>query len=246
MPNNLATLQPCIRSTAAESDLGRFADRVISSGDAFPKLLSGIKTPHRHLVWRHNFALGPRFTPAEITKIYLAAVGGALYATTETPLDIGVFVTQALTGGRGRAFYGGGTADPEITLSSSTGYAPFFSSPLRDVAPDVESRLEELQALPAGWLDGDGDSPTSATLYRAREVLGQLIGIYGVPNPRLFATPEGGVQAEWSIGNREISIDFAPEGPMCALAVDTTSGDVTEAAPDASTDSLARLVLEGQ
>jgi len=80
------------------------------------------------------------------------------------------------------------------------------------VSREAQDRLLELETLSAGWLDGAGLPPALPALRNARALL--------VP-PRLYPTPEGGVQAEWTIGSYEFAVTFEPDGSMSALLVET-------------------------
>lgn len=74
-------------------------------------------------------------------------------------------------------------------------------------ALDVETRLEELATLPAGWLDGKGEPLDPAAL----RVLAQDFDTYfdpDLPLPYLYPTAEGGVQAEWTLGDWEVSLEI--------------------------------------
>lgn len=71
---------------------------------------------------------------------------------------------------------------------------------------DVRGRLDELRQLEDGWLDGDGKAPGSDEL----EWLAAGFDRYypdDLPIPYLYPTSEGGVQAEWSLSDNEISIE---------------------------------------
>ncbi len=96
-----------------------------------------------------------------------------------------------------------------------------------DDLASLDSRLDEIASLKAGWLDGDGVRPDIGALDRARRVLSDLL-TFEVPRPRLFATPEGGVQAEWTVGENEISVTFEPDGQLYAVAVNLASGQSNE------------------
>lgn len=105
-------------------------------------------------------------------------------------------------------------------------------------------RLAELQKLEDGWLDGDGERLQPQILQCARVTLGRLLRL-GVPRSRVYPTPEGGVQAEWTIGTREISLTFEPDGTVYAAVTDVTSGTDDEL-QDGNADQLARFVLQAQ
>jgi hypothetical protein len=102
----------------------------------------------------------------------------------------------------------------------------------------LDNRLDELASLDPGWLDGDGLRPDALVLMRARRILADLLA-FEVPRPRVFATPEGGVQAEWTIDDHEISVTFEPDGKLYAVSVNLISGDADE--PTMATDDLEQI-----
>ena len=71
---------------------------------------------------------------------------------------------------------------------------------------DIHGRLDELRRLEDGWLDGDGKAPGSDEL----EWLATCFDHHypdDLPLPYLYPTAEGGVQAEWSLSDCEISLE---------------------------------------
>lgn len=108
----------------------------------------------------------------------------------------------------------------------------------------LRRRLSELQELDAGWLDGGGERPQSQVLQCARVTLGRLLRL-GTPPPRVYPTPEGGVQAEWTIVAREISLTFESDGTVCASAVDVQSGTEDEL-QDGNAHQIAQFILRIQ
>lgn len=72
---------------------------------------------------------------------------------------------------------------------------------------DVTLRLEQIAALKDGWLDGKGIAPD-------KEKLGRLADQFdanfdgNLPLPYLYPTAEGGVQAEWSLNGKEVSLEI--------------------------------------
>jgi hypothetical protein len=72
---------------------------------------------------------------------------------------------------------------------------------------DVTARLDELRALQDGWCEGTGRSPSDDGLDWYTFAFDRHFAD-GLPLPYLYPTPEGGVQAEWSIGGREISLEI--------------------------------------
>lgn len=72
---------------------------------------------------------------------------------------------------------------------------------------DIETRLEELAQLQIGWLDGKGQAPDRTAL----KLLAQAFDDFFAPDlslPYLYPTAEGGVQAEWALGNWEVSLEI--------------------------------------
>ncbi|WP_295577723.1 hypothetical protein [uncultured Lamprocystis sp.] len=74
-------------------------------------------------------------------------------------------------------------------------------------ANDVAARLDDLRGLKNGWLDGRGFAPSPQGL----DWLARCFGSHYpdlLPPPYLYPTAEGGVQAEWSLGTHEISLEI--------------------------------------
>jgi hypothetical protein len=72
---------------------------------------------------------------------------------------------------------------------------------------DIDPRLEELAHLSDGWLNGEGRAPERAALLR----LAQTFDEHYAPNlplPYLYPTAEGGVQAEWTMGAWDVSLEI--------------------------------------
>jgi hypothetical protein len=73
---------------------------------------------------------------------------------------------------------------------------------------DIETRLEELAQLQDGWLDGKGRAPNRAALLQLAQAFEDHYAVE-LPLPYLYPTAEGGVQAEWTLGDWEVSLDVA-------------------------------------
>lgn len=74
-------------------------------------------------------------------------------------------------------------------------------------AQDIESRLAELAKLAPGWLDGKG----LALNPNGLQTLGRDFDNWfdpTLPLPYLYPTAEGGVQAEWSFNQWEVSLEI--------------------------------------
>lgn len=74
-------------------------------------------------------------------------------------------------------------------------------------ALDVGKRLKVFATLADGWFEGDGTSFSAELLRWVERVLVDAID-NGLPRPYLYPTPAGGVLAEWSFADAEVSADI--------------------------------------
>lgn len=72
---------------------------------------------------------------------------------------------------------------------------------------DIEMRLDELAKLQSGWLNGKGFALDGAALSLLAESFEEFFDPE-LPLPYLYPTAEGGVQAEWTIDNWEVSLEI--------------------------------------
>lgn len=71
----------------------------------------------------------------------------------------------------------------------------------------INAQLDSLRILKDGWLEGGGNAPPQAGI----EWLGSRFKTHfqtKTPLPYLYPTETGGIQAEWSLGLHEISLDM--------------------------------------
>ena len=85
---------------------------------------------------------------------------------------------------------------------------------LRDPS-DVGAQLDELRLLKDGWLEGEGLSPPETGLDWLQNAFDRHFPDEALL-PHLYPTERGGVQAEWSIGPHEVTLE---------LDLDTHSGE---------------------
>ena len=97
-----------------------------------------------------------------------------------------------------------------------------------EIAPldplDVPSRLLEIRQLKDGWLDGQGRAPDDEALDWLSKRFDSLYPDE-LPLPYVYPTPEGGVQAEWSFGDHELSVDIDFEtwiAELHIISIDTS------------------------
>jgi hypothetical protein len=107
---------------------------------------------------------------------------------------------------------------------------------------DVTSRLEELALLESGWLDGKGGLALDpAALKRLSEAFDQFFAVE-LPLPHLYPTAEGGVQAEWSSGEWEVSLEIQlPSLKAAYQALHLRSGECEEREFDLAADDWMKL-----
>lgn len=93
---------------------------------------------------------------------------------------------------------------------------------------DIETRLEELAQLEDGWLDGKGQGLEQTTLNGLAKAFDEYFDP-ALPLPYLYPTPEGGVQAEWTMGSWEVSLEInLPSLAAEYQAVHLASGESRE------------------
>ena len=81
------------------------------------------------------------------------------------------------------------------------------SAPLR-WGPDFNRRISELATLKDGWYDGDGIAFDPQSLSRLRSVIDEMLTAHDIPAPYLYPTPQGEINAEWTLGDWEVEITF--------------------------------------
>jgi hypothetical protein len=69
----------------------------------------------------------------------------------------------------------------------------------------LDDRFQKLATLKPGWLDGVGDTLPKERLSWAQELLLELMANEAIPKPRLYPTPTGELEAEWSLCPWEVS-----------------------------------------
>ena len=112
-------------------------------------------------------------------------------------------------------------------------------------ALDVSARLDDLRTLRDGWLDGEGKAPEVEFLDWLAERFER-----GFPAeftlPYVYPTPEGGIQAEWSIPSCEASLTIEPtrmaEWYELDLNLNRDSSECFDLASDKGWSRLIQLI----
>lgn len=72
---------------------------------------------------------------------------------------------------------------------------------------DVPAQLDKLRGMKNGWLDGDGVAPSHHGLDWLSRVFKKYYPDDAVP-PHTYPAPDGGIDMEWSVAEREISLEI--------------------------------------
>ena len=92
----------------------------------------------------------------------------------------------------------------------------------------LRPRLVALAQRQDGWLDGKGRAQDRAALICLAQTFNEGVSP-NLPLPHLHPTPEGGVQAEWTLGAWEVSLEIALPGLAADYqAVHTATGETRE------------------
>jgi len=94
-------------------------------------------------------------------------------------------------------------------------------------ALDVPSRLDELRNMQDGWLDGSGIAPSHTGLDWLTDNFGRYFPD-DLPLPYIYPTPEGAIEAEWSLGSHSVIVEFNIETHMGEWLKYTQSSDLDD------------------
>ena len=104
--------------------------------------------------------------------------------------------------------------------------------PVTEVVPlhplDVPSQLYDLRRLKRGWFDGEGKSLSTRGLAWLSDSFERLYP-NDLPPPYIYPTPEGEVEAEWSISPYEVSLTVdlrKHQGLWCVLNMSDDYGEI--------------------
>ena len=109
---------------------------------------------------------------------------------------------------------------------------------------DIGAQVDDLRLIEDGWLEGAGRAPSGTGLDWLLDVFDQHYPDE-VPLPYLYPTETGGVQAEWSLGSREATLDVDLETHAGEWHVlDMQSGDAHERVLDCGSDEDWNWLVE--
>lgn len=76
---------------------------------------------------------------------------------------------------------------------------------------EVFRALTEMEALPPNWDSYGSPPPHPSALRTARQFLAGVPAV-GIPAPKVTAVPGGGVGLHWRVAERDLEIEFLPDG----------------------------------
>lgn len=99
----------------------------------------------------------------------------------------------------------------------------------KPAGPDINDRIQELSKLEDGWLNGEGKAFNPQDLEFVAEFLTVLCWEFEINLPYIYPTIENYLQAEWTLGNWEISLTFNFEDKnLEGLAFNTVTEAIDE------------------
>lgn len=119
---------------------------------------------------------------------------------------------------------------------------------LVDRPPDMEERLDELACLERGWFRpprAPGTPIPASRIRRAREVLRAALYDHNTTPPRIYPTPEGGLQFEWTLNGWGIELEWTEDDHVELFATPLDGeGEERSAEHDASDPGAAKKIAD--
>ncbi len=110
---------------------------------------------------------------------------------------------------------------------------------------DVTLRLEEIADLKDGWLDGKGIAPNPEKLHWLAKAFDNSFKA-DLPLPHLYPTPEGGIQAEWSLKDWEVTLEIDLTTHQAMYQAVRIAGQETGQQPQGSVNEHALALGEDE
>lgn len=99
---------------------------------------------------------------------------------------------------------------------------------LRHPSRTLLQEIKDLEGLEDGWYDTDGEAgaPPSAEAIRGVRRLARALQFSGLPYPHVSPSVDGGVSAEWTLGDIEASIEFGDSSEYATVSsLNTATGE---------------------
>jgi len=125
------------------------------------------------------------------------------------PLALRSLGESALVRVRGTGLFDADGVLQKVTMATDVSLAEEGEEQTRPGCPTpVETQVESLQALPAGWYDESSPAYEPASLHWLAKLLTGLLDGFQLPRPYIYPTPEGLARAEWSASGWEVVTSF--------------------------------------
>lgn len=113
-----------------------------------------------------------------------------------------------------------------------------------DALTQALDRLNSLQSLPSGWLDGGGAKISPDVVSYARRIISNVdrATLAGI---RIYPTEDGGIRLEWRRFSTDFSLDFQPDRSVLYDEVDSDTGSETERKLSFEESRDVRVLLVG-
>lgn len=108
-------------------------------------------------------------------------------------------------------------------VKSDATVAPRAVERLLEGGTRVRRRLDELREPPPDW-DGEQARAIDPLALRTASTVARHLMHQRLPEPEIFAAPDGGVQLEWRAGPIELEMDIEPGGGIVFVCDDERSG----------------------
>ncbi len=89
---------------------------------------------------------------------------------------------------------------------------------------EVYDSLNEIATLSPNW-DSYGSNPVSNDAIRAAKTLLSNVNVDQLPKPHVSPVPGGGVGLHWRLRNRDLEIEFRPDGGAEYLGTDLANAE---------------------
>ncbi len=111
-----------------------------------------------------------------------------------------------------------------------------------DDVRNIEDQIREFYQLEAGWLDGEGHPLPRDGIDWLRSLVLGLMAAQRMPIPHLYPTAVGGIVAEWTFPEWEVSADFDLETRVATLhAANLESAEAEEGSVEFLDDEEAGM-----
>lgn len=133
----------------------------------------------------------------------------------------------------------------DYTATAGGGFP--ISQAHRRTGPDIDKRIRDIGDLKEGWYDGEGTAFDRGALATLRTLLVSMPINSKVPFPYLYPEMDGGISAEWTFGDWEVSLEFdrnMTRAAALAISTQTREKERIEVRLDAANSAvrLARFV----